>query len=159
TACGDRHPKGHWHPSQRWPSHLTYARSVPKHRRTPLTPAHNLRESRLLRSEPRSGVRVLARFCARYTLQSQPFSTNREGVMSHDATRHWSFTFGVFTVDAARTAVLHGGETVPLTARAFQVLLVLLEARGRTVGKDELLKAVWPDLFVEENNLARQIST
>jgi Tol biopolymer transport system component/DNA-binding winged helix-turn-helix (wHTH) protein len=79
--------------------------------------------------------------------------------MTHDATRACSFTFGVFTVDAARNIVRHGGETVPLTARAFQVLRVLLEARGRTVGKDELLKAVWPDLFVEENNLARQVST
>jgi Tol biopolymer transport system component/DNA-binding winged helix-turn-helix (wHTH) protein len=79
--------------------------------------------------------------------------------MTHDAVRHRSFTFGVFTLDPARNAVLHGAETVPLTARAFRVLLVLLEARGRTVSKDELLKSVWPDLFVEENNLARQIST
>jgi Tol biopolymer transport system component/DNA-binding winged helix-turn-helix (wHTH) protein len=79
--------------------------------------------------------------------------------MTHDATRHQSFTFGVFTVDTARHCVLHGREPVPLTARAFQVLIVLLEAGGRTVGKDDLLKAVWPDLFVEENNLARQIST
>src|SRR5262245_23839122 len=96
---------------------------------------------------------------ARYTSQSQPFSTDREGTMTHDATRHRSLAFGVFTVDTARNTVLHGRTTVPLTARAFQVLLVLVEARGRTVGKDELLKAVWPELFVEENNLARQIST
>ena len=79
--------------------------------------------------------------------------------MSHDATEHRSFTFGVFTADTARGAVLHGGDTIPLTARAYQVLLVLLEARGRTVSKDELLKAVWQGVFIEENNLARQIST
>lgn len=43
---------------------------------------------------------------------------DREGVMSHDATEHRSFRFGVFTADTARGTVLHGGETIPLTARA-----------------------------------------
>src|SRR5207248_8764155 len=48
---------------------------------------------------------------------------------------------------------------VPLTPKAYQTLLVLLENRGRTLNKDELLQKVWPDAFVEEATLAQNIFT
>ena len=51
------------------------------------------------------------------------------------------------------------GTVVALTPKTFEVLLVLLERAGQLVTKEELLASVWPDAFVEENNLARHIST
>jgi Tol biopolymer transport system component/DNA-binding winged helix-turn-helix (wHTH) protein len=79
--------------------------------------------------------------------------------MTHDATARPSFKFGMFVADARDGSLICKDETVHLTPRTFQVLLVLLEAQGRTVSKDDLLKRVWPDVFVEENNLARHVST
>jgi TolB-like protein len=48
---------------------------------------------------------------------------------------------------------------MPLTAKAFETLLVLLESRGELVSKGDLLDAVWQDAAVEENNLTQQIAT
>jgi TolB-like protein len=50
------------------------------------------------------------------------------------------------------------GKAVPLGARAFDLLLVLIEHRERVVGKEELLERVWPGVEVEENNLTVQVS-
>ncbi|MBL8295713.1 MAG: transcriptional regulator [Bryobacterales bacterium] len=49
-------------------------------------------------------------------------------------------------------------QVISLTPKVFQTLLVLVENSGRIVGKDELMKAVWPDTFVEEGNLTQNIS-
>src|ERR1043165_4596291 len=54
--------------------------------------------------------------------------------------------------------MLVDGKPVALGARAFDLLLVLIEHRDRVVSKDELLELVWPETEVEENNLAVQIS-
>lgn len=69
------------------------------------------------------------------------------------------YTFGPFVVDAVRLRLWKDGRLVPVTAKPFEVLLVLLERRDRVVTKDELLDRVWPDATVQENNLARQIAT
>jgi len=55
--------------------------------------------------------------------------------------------------------LLVGGHPAPLGARAFDLLMALVERRDRTVTKNELLDLVWPGLVVEENNLQVQIST
>jgi DNA-binding winged helix-turn-helix (wHTH) protein len=67
------------------------------------------------------------------------------------------YEFGSFRVDPAKQLVLHEGEPVPLTPKAFQLLLVLVSSCNEIVTKDELMKAVWPDTFVEETNLSRNI--
>jgi DNA-binding winged helix-turn-helix (wHTH) protein len=67
--------------------------------------------------------------------------------------------FGPFCVDAARRVLTREDRPVPVTARAFDVLLALLERAGQTVDKEELLRAVWPDTMVEEANLSQQIFT
>jgi eukaryotic-like serine/threonine-protein kinase len=67
------------------------------------------------------------------------------------------YEFGSFRVDPAKQLVLHEGEPVPLTPKAFQLLLVLVRSCNEIVTKDELMKAVWPDTFVEETNLSRNI--
>jgi TolB-like protein len=68
-------------------------------------------------------------------------------------------TAGEFEVRPAERRVLWRGEPVALGARAFDLLLALIEHRERVVGKDELLARVWPGVVVEENNLTVQISS
>lgn len=68
------------------------------------------------------------------------------------------YEFGPFRIDVGRRIVLREGEPVPLTSKSFDTLLVLVERRGEVVCKDELMKTLWPDTIVEENNLTQQIS-
>ena len=70
------------------------------------------------------------------------------------------YEFGDFRIDAAKRLLLkRDGERVPLTPKAFDTLLYLVEHSGTLLDKDELLKAVWADTIVEENNLNQHIST
>ncbi len=69
------------------------------------------------------------------------------------------FEFGSFRVDPAERLLTHSGKPVALTPKAFETLVVLLENAGHALDKDELLKKLWPDTFVEEATLAKQIST
>jgi Tol biopolymer transport system component/DNA-binding winged helix-turn-helix (wHTH) protein len=66
--------------------------------------------------------------------------------------------FGPFVADPVVGRLYHRNDHVPLTPKSFQVLMVLIDAGGRVVDKDELFRQVWPDTFVEPNNLARNIS-
>jgi TolB-like protein/DNA-binding winged helix-turn-helix (wHTH) protein len=77
--------------------------------------------------------------------------------MSHDDRD--LLEFQDYRIDAAQKLLLRGGEVVPLAPKVFDTLLVLVNARGRIVDKDDLLKQVWPGTFVEEGSLARNIST
>jgi DNA-binding winged helix-turn-helix (wHTH) protein len=65
---------------------------------------------------------------------------------------------GRYKIIPSRREVLADGEPLEVGDRAFEVLLRLVEARGALVGKDDLLKAVWPSQSVEENALQAQIS-
>jgi DNA-binding winged helix-turn-helix (wHTH) protein/tetratricopeptide (TPR) repeat protein len=67
------------------------------------------------------------------------------------------YEFGPFRVDPEKELLLRGDEAVPLTPKTFQVLLVLVRHSGQLVTKDDLMKMVWPDTFVEEANLSRNI--
>ena len=66
---------------------------------------------------------------------------------------------GHFEIRPTERRLLIDGHSAPLGARAFDVLLALVERRDRTVTKNELLDLVWHGLVVEENNLQVQIST
>lgn len=70
-----------------------------------------------------------------------------------------SYEFGPFCLDPAEYALLRDGEPVVLRPKEFAVLIALVENHGHILTKDELLKRVWPDQFIEEGNLNRQIST
>jgi TolB-like protein/Flp pilus assembly protein TadD len=70
----------------------------------------------------------------------------------------WPVGFGRFRLLPHRRKLCADGVVIELGSRAFDVLLVLAEARGALVTKDELLSRVWPDTVVEENNLVVQIS-
>jgi DNA-binding winged helix-turn-helix (wHTH) protein/tetratricopeptide (TPR) repeat protein len=67
------------------------------------------------------------------------------------------YEFGPFRVDPEKGTVLRAGEPVSLTPKNFQILLVLIRNSKEVVTKDDLMKAVWPDTFVEEANLSRNI--
>ena len=69
------------------------------------------------------------------------------------------FAFGPFVADAVKRQLWREGTLVPITSKTFDVLVVLLEHRDHIVSKEELLNRVWPETSVNENNLARQISS
>jgi DNA-binding winged helix-turn-helix (wHTH) protein/TolB-like protein/Tfp pilus assembly protein PilF len=73
--------------------------------------------------------------------------------------RPLSYAFGEFRLDAAEKVLFQGDRPVPLTPKAVETLLALVERHGHLVTKEDLLRLVWPDTFVEENNLAQNIST
>ena len=73
-------------------------------------------------------------------------------------TRGEFYAFDQFQVDAVKHVLLRDGKLVPLTPKAFEILLVLVRHPGRVLKKEELFQLVWPDAFVEENNLPRNVS-
>jgi DNA-binding winged helix-turn-helix (wHTH) protein/TolB-like protein/Tfp pilus assembly protein PilF len=68
-----------------------------------------------------------------------------------------SYEFGPFRVDPAQRLLWRGDAIVSLTPKAFELLLVLVTSNGQVLTKDELLRRVWPDSFVEEANLSHNI--
>jgi Tol biopolymer transport system component/DNA-binding winged helix-turn-helix (wHTH) protein len=68
------------------------------------------------------------------------------------------FAFGPYTADPVKRVLRQDGVVVPLTGKAFELLIALVERAGEVVEKDELLRLVWPDTVVEENNLVRHVS-
>ena len=68
-----------------------------------------------------------------------------------------SYEFGEFRVDTLKRQ-LCGDRRLPLTSKAFDTLRALIQNRGETLSKHDLMDAVWGDTAVEENNLTQQIS-
>src|SRR5262245_65809307 len=68
------------------------------------------------------------------------------------------YEFGPFCLIPDERQLLRDGQLVPLTPKAFDLLVVLVENGGHLIGKDELLKRVWPDSCVEEANLSVKMS-
>jgi DNA-binding winged helix-turn-helix (wHTH) protein/Tol biopolymer transport system component len=68
-----------------------------------------------------------------------------------------NWEFERFQVMRELRLLIAGGTPVPLTSKAFDTLVVLIENRDRVVTKDELLRSVWPDVEVEEGNLTQQV--
>ena len=68
------------------------------------------------------------------------------------------FEFGAFRLEVGERRLLRDGRPVPLRTKVFDTLQVLLENAGRLLTKDELMKSIWPDSTVEENNLNHNIS-
>lgn len=68
------------------------------------------------------------------------------------------YRFGPFCLHASKRLLLREGEIVHLPAKTFDTLLALVESGGSVLDKDELIKRVWPDCFVEEINLTVNIS-
>ena len=67
------------------------------------------------------------------------------------------YKIGLYSLDVRERVLTREGCVVPLTPKAFETLLVLVRNSGHVVQKDELMKEVWPDAFVEEANLTQNI--
>ena len=67
------------------------------------------------------------------------------------------YEFGPFRVNPEKEILLRAGEPIQLTPKTFQILLVLVRHSNEVVTKEDLMKTVWPDTFVEEANLSRNI--
>lgn len=68
------------------------------------------------------------------------------------------YEFGPYRLDRASRILLRDGTIVPLTPKALDTLLVLVERPGQPLSKQDLLHSIWPDTFVEESNLAQNVS-
>src|SRR5690349_15871993 len=69
------------------------------------------------------------------------------------------YEFGDFRLDAGKRLLIGcDGNPVPLTPKAYETLTYLVEHTASVIGKDELMRAIWPDTAVEENNLTQNIS-
>jgi Tol biopolymer transport system component/DNA-binding winged helix-turn-helix (wHTH) protein len=68
------------------------------------------------------------------------------------------YAFGPFLVDPVRRLLWHDHRVVTLTGKTFDLLLILVRHRDRIVSKDELLRQIWHDVPIQENNLVRQMS-
>jgi DNA-binding winged helix-turn-helix (wHTH) protein/TolB-like protein/Flp pilus assembly protein TadD len=68
------------------------------------------------------------------------------------------YEFGRFRFDPAERLLLREGKSVPLTPKAFEILQILIQSNGRLLSKEDLMRQVWPDSFVEEANLTVNIS-
>ncbi len=67
------------------------------------------------------------------------------------------YEFGPFRVDPEKQLLLRDNQPVPVTPKTFETLLLLLRHSREVVSKDELMKELWPDSFVEEANLSQNI--
>ena len=74
-----------------------------------------------------------------------------------DQTRHF-YEFGRFRINTAERLLLRDSDIVSVTPKVFDILLTLVERTGQIVEKDDLMKRVWPDTFVEEGSLTQNIS-
>jgi len=67
------------------------------------------------------------------------------------------YEFGPYQLDVNTRLLKRSGETISLTPKAAEILVLLITRAGQLVEKDELLKEIWPDTFVEEANLSQNI--
>ncbi|MCI0338279.1 MAG: winged helix-turn-helix domain-containing protein [Acidobacteria bacterium] len=68
------------------------------------------------------------------------------------------YEFDPFRLDPAERLLLRDGQPVPLTPKAFDTLLIFVENSNQLLTKEELIAKLWPDSFVEESNLAQNVS-
>src|SRR5215472_10413531 len=68
------------------------------------------------------------------------------------------YEFGPYRLDSSKRLLIREGRHLAVPPKTFDLLLLLVEGRGRVFTKKELMEALWPDTFVEEANLSFQIS-
>jgi DNA-binding winged helix-turn-helix (wHTH) protein/Tfp pilus assembly protein PilF len=75
-----------------------------------------------------------------------------------DEERKRVYQFGAFLIDVPNRTLSRESKTISLRRKVFDTLVLLIEKRGRVVDKDEMMKLLWPDSFVEESNLVVSVS-
>lgn len=74
-----------------------------------------------------------------------------------DGSETHTYRFDRFQLDVEERRLLNVGVRVPLSPKIFDTLVFLVEHAGRLISKDELIRAIWSDAFVEEGNLSRNV--
>jgi predicted ATPase/DNA-binding winged helix-turn-helix (wHTH) protein len=74
---------------------------------------------------------------------------------AHLEPSYLTYLFGEFTLDPARGCVLKRTEEIKLRPKAYEALKYLVENPGRLIGKEELIRALWPDAFVTDDSLVQ----
>jgi DNA-binding response OmpR family regulator len=69
------------------------------------------------------------------------------------------YEFGPFRLEAAQRRLLHNGEPLQITSKGLDLLLLLVQNSGYLIEKEEIMREIWPNMIVEENNLTVHIST
>ena len=72
--------------------------------------------------------------------------------------KRFVYEFGKFTLDPQEKTLFADGVPLHLPAKEFETLLLFVENNGKALAKDEMMRVIWQDAFVEESNLAKQIS-
>jgi TolB-like protein len=80
------------------------------------------------------------------------------GSMASDRFRREVFRFGAFALDVSRGCLCSEDRDIALRPKSFEVLRYLVEHADRLISKDELIQAIWPNLFVTDDSLTRCIS-
>jgi TolB-like protein/DNA-binding winged helix-turn-helix (wHTH) protein len=93
------------------------------------------------------------------SVEIRPTSSAIRQPMPTDHPTRIVFTFGPFLLDAGDLVLRRGAAEIPLTRKAVETLLVLVENAGHVMGKETLLERVWPGTFVNESTLAQNIMT
>ncbi|HKE03790.1 MAG TPA: winged helix-turn-helix domain-containing protein, partial [Blastocatellia bacterium] len=78
--------------------------------------------------------------------------------MEKTGNKGFVYEFGKFVLDPEGKTLFSGGKPIHLPAKEFETLLLLVENNHKALSKDEMMEAIWHDSFVEESNLAKQIS-
>src|SRR5437588_10855321 len=71
---------------------------------------------------------------------------------------NYLYKFGIFTFDVNAGRLFRDGARVSLKPKVLETLLVLIEGNGRVIYKEDLMRRLWPDSFVEEANLTVNVS-
>jgi TolB-like protein/Flp pilus assembly protein TadD len=69
----------------------------------------------------------------------------------------YCYDFGPYRLDPTWPRLMCGGRVIPLTPKALEVLLILVRGGGRLIRKEDLIREVWPDTFIEDGNLSVHI--
>ncbi len=77
--------------------------------------------------------------------------------MGINRTAELFYEFAGFRLDVSKRLLVRQGQPVDLAPKVFDTLLVFVQNAGRILGKDELMKALWPESHVEEGNLTQNI--
>ena len=87
-----------------------------------------------------------------------PIALKLPADLSPDSKSSMVYLFGPFELDTTERRLLRSGAAVPLRPKLFDTLCALIEQHGHLVRKDDLMRSLWPDSIVEENNLDHNIS-
>ena len=98
---------------------------------------------------------LCARAHSHYLHSQKSLESSQSDLMSSEE-KHF-YEFGPYRVDPEQNRLWRGEQPVALQPKAFETLLILVQQGQRLVTKDELMRQVWPDTFVEEANLAQTI--